>query len=242
MAWSTRELAELGGTSLRAVRHYHEQGLLDEPERLANGYKVYRTQHLVRLVQIRRLSALGLALKQIAAINDGPPEENEAALDMADGELRAAIARLEKARAELAEFRRLLVPADMPPRLSAAANAAKISPQDRALYAVLAQLYGEESAEYWQQIMEASARDAVAHEFDTLTDDASEATRERIAAHFAEQASMLDVELEHPESMSSPGQRRSAAAVIDVLVDVYTPVQLDVLERMWRQLGATPAE
>src|SRR5204863_5377681 len=39
MAWSTREIAELAGTSLRAVRHYHEVGLLAEPERRANGYK-----------------------------------------------------------------------------------------------------------------------------------------------------------------------------------------------------------
>jgi hypothetical protein len=31
MAWSTRELAELAGTTLRAVRHYHEVGLLAEP-------------------------------------------------------------------------------------------------------------------------------------------------------------------------------------------------------------------
>ncbi len=239
MAWSTRELAELGGTSLRAVRHYHEQGLLEEPERLTNGYKVYRTEHLVRLVQIRRLSALGLSLKQIAAINEGLPEDNEAALDLADDELRAAIARLEKARAELADFRRLLVPADMPPRLSAAANTAKISPQDRALYSVLAQLYGDESADYWQQIMETSTRDATAQEFDSLSADASESTRERIATHFAEQASTLSRELVHPESVSSPARPGAAAAVIDVLVDVYTPVQLDVLERMWKKMAAT---
>ena len=35
MAWSTRQLAELAGTSLRAVRHYHDVGLLPEPERLS---------------------------------------------------------------------------------------------------------------------------------------------------------------------------------------------------------------
>ena len=39
MAWSTREIAELAGTSLRAVRHHHEVGLLAEPERRSNGYK-----------------------------------------------------------------------------------------------------------------------------------------------------------------------------------------------------------
>uniref|UniRef100_UPI0037167E9A MerR family transcriptional regulator n=2 Tax=Bacillati TaxID=1783272 RepID=UPI0037167E9A len=53
MAWSTRELAELAGTSLRAVRHYHEVGLLEEPERRANGYKQYGVAHLVRALRIR---------------------------------------------------------------------------------------------------------------------------------------------------------------------------------------------
>lgn len=31
MGWSTPQLAELAGTSLRTVRHYHEVGLLDAP-------------------------------------------------------------------------------------------------------------------------------------------------------------------------------------------------------------------
>ncbi|MBB4789625.1 MerR family transcriptional regulator [Streptomyces nodosus] len=47
MGWSTREVAQLAGTTLRAVRHYHEVGLLDLPERQPNGYKKYRTEHLV---------------------------------------------------------------------------------------------------------------------------------------------------------------------------------------------------
>jgi AraC-like DNA-binding protein len=56
MAWSTREIAELAGTSLRAVRHYHEVGLLAEPERRANGYKQYGVAHLIRVLRIKRLT------------------------------------------------------------------------------------------------------------------------------------------------------------------------------------------
>ncbi|GAA2582030.1 hypothetical protein GCM10010424_29910 [Streptomyces lienomycini] len=41
MAWSTREMAELAGVSLRAVRHCHDIRLLEEPERRSNGYKQY---------------------------------------------------------------------------------------------------------------------------------------------------------------------------------------------------------
>ncbi len=38
MAWNTRQLAELAGTTLRTVRHYHGIGLLAEPERGADGH------------------------------------------------------------------------------------------------------------------------------------------------------------------------------------------------------------
>ena len=41
MAWSTRELAGLAGTTVNTIRHYHRLGLLDEPERRYNGYKQY---------------------------------------------------------------------------------------------------------------------------------------------------------------------------------------------------------
>ena len=50
MGWSTRELAELAGTTIKAVRHYHEHGLLEEPRRAVNGYKQYGAGHLVRLL------------------------------------------------------------------------------------------------------------------------------------------------------------------------------------------------
>ena len=68
MGWSTRELAELAGTTIKAVRHYHEHGLLEDPRRAVNGYKQYGAGHLVRLLQIRRLRELGLSLSQIAGV------------------------------------------------------------------------------------------------------------------------------------------------------------------------------
>ena len=97
MAWSTRELAELAGTSLRAVRHYHQVGLLAEPERRSNGYKQYGVEHLVRLVRIKRLVDLGFSLPQIGAMGeaDDHPEE---ALRALDAELAETIARLQSAR------------------------------------------------------------------------------------------------------------------------------------------------
>jgi DNA-binding transcriptional MerR regulator len=59
------ELAALVGVSTRTVRHYHHQGLLPEPERLANGYREYGLRDAVMLARIRRLVELGLSLDEI---------------------------------------------------------------------------------------------------------------------------------------------------------------------------------
>lgn len=104
MAWSTREIAELAGTSLRSVRHYHEVGLLDEPQRHSNGYKQYGVVHLVRILRIRRLRDHGFSLAQIAAmghVRDHPAET----LRPMDTELAAIIVELQRARVELAILR-----------------------------------------------------------------------------------------------------------------------------------------
>ncbi|CAM5257960.1 hypothetical protein SALBM311S_03878 [Streptomyces alboniger] len=59
------ELAEAVGVTTRTVRHYHHQGLLPEPERLANGYRDYTLRHAVVLARIRRLTELGLGLAEV---------------------------------------------------------------------------------------------------------------------------------------------------------------------------------
>ncbi|MFB6786624.1 MerR family transcriptional regulator [Streptomyces olivaceus] len=101
MSWSTREIAELAGTSLRAVRHYHEVGLLEEPERRANGYKQYGVPHLVRLLRVKRLVDLGFSLNRIAETVDEDQHPGRA-LRTLDAELAATIERLQRARLELA--------------------------------------------------------------------------------------------------------------------------------------------
>ncbi|MEU2272336.1 MerR family transcriptional regulator [Streptomyces olindensis] len=59
------ELAGVVGVTTRAVRHYHQLGLLDEPERRANGYREYGLRHAVALARIRRLTELGLGLAEV---------------------------------------------------------------------------------------------------------------------------------------------------------------------------------
>ena len=95
MPWSTREVAELAGTTINTVRHYHSVGLLTEPERSSNGYKRYEVAHLVRLLQIRRLRDLGVPLTQIEEVGFGGDSPADA-LKAIDADLAASIARLQR--------------------------------------------------------------------------------------------------------------------------------------------------
>ena len=127
VAWSTREVAELAGTSLRAVRHYHEVGLLEEPERRANGYKQYGVAHLVRLLRIKRLTELGFSLPQIAAMGDADDHPEEA-LRTLDAELAATIERLQRVRVELGHILQRGPPTDLPPEFAPAAAQRRCPP------------------------------------------------------------------------------------------------------------------
>ncbi|MET9550384.1 MerR family transcriptional regulator [Streptomyces sp. NPDC006627] len=143
MAWSTREMAVLAGTSLRAVRHYHAIGLLDEPERRSNGYKQYGVSHLVRLLRIKRLAALGFSLSQIADMRDGPGSDPDPRdLRALDEELAAAIERLQHARAEVGALMRRTATADLPLRVASVDETAELVDPDRSFVAVLGTVLG----------------------------------------------------------------------------------------------------
>ena len=100
MAWSTREIADLSGTTVNTVRHYHREGLLDEPDRISNGHKQYRVRHLVRLLQIRRLRDLGVPLNRIDQVGSNG-KDSSTALSAIDADLATSIERLQRARTEI---------------------------------------------------------------------------------------------------------------------------------------------
>jgi DNA-binding transcriptional MerR regulator len=66
----SKEIAGLAGVSIRTLRHYHQIGLLPEPPRTDNGYRIYGLPHLIRLLRIVRLTALGISLSQIPTLLD----------------------------------------------------------------------------------------------------------------------------------------------------------------------------
>ncbi|GAA4299999.1 DNA-binding transcriptional MerR regulator [Actinomadura luteofluorescens] len=233
MAWSTRELAELAGTSLRAVRHYHEVGLLDEPERRANGYKQYGVAHLVRLVRIKRLTDLGFSLQQIAAMGDGDDHPEEA-LRTLDAELAATIERLQRARVELGVILRQSAPTDLPSDIAPAAAETEMPDSDRSFVVVMTRVLGPEGMRAYGDMLRSPSTDPVAAEFEQLPADADEATRAAVAERMAPYVSGLYAEHPGLDTMTSDAPRGAgfaSQAVTTALEDLYNPAQMDVLYR-----------
>ncbi|MFF5075497.1 MerR family transcriptional regulator [Actinoplanes sp. NPDC000266] len=244
MAWSTRELAELAGTTVNTVRHYHRLGLLEEPERRYNGYKQYGVSHLVCLLRIRRLVALGVPLSHIgAAMSDGqvPPE----VLREVDAELSAEIDRLNKARADIAVILRDGAPADTPAGFESVAP--RLSEADTSLIHVYSQLYDDDAMKDLKRMAEDDT-DPVNAELDALPEDADEATRQDLAERFAP---LIARNLTDYPWLSDPAAHLSKSAdvttqtVLDAIVSIYNTAQVDVLTRAsilaHRQLNSTPA-
>ena len=72
------QIADLAGTTPRAVRHYHRLGLLSVPPTVRGG-REYGVEHLARLLRIRWLADGGLSLRQVAEIIASDPEPVEPA-------------------------------------------------------------------------------------------------------------------------------------------------------------------
>ncbi|MDQ6727316.1 MAG: MerR family transcriptional regulator [Actinomycetota bacterium] len=70
MAWSITEVAEMSGMTSRALRHYHDIGLLKPAFVGPNGYRYYEEAQLLRLQQILLLREFDVGLAEIAAVLD----------------------------------------------------------------------------------------------------------------------------------------------------------------------------
>ena len=233
MGWSTSQLAELAGTTVRAVRHYHDVGLLAEPERRANGYKSYGVAHLVRVMRIKRLIGLGLSLSQIADLGEAD-EHPEQALRVLDGELAATIERLQRIRAELALILRQAVPTDLPPRLADLIAGTDLTAADRSLIVVLAQVFPPKALEAIAERMRTAVGEPVVAEFDNLPPDADEPTRVDVADRLKAFVAKLfaDMPMDAETWSDAPhGPRFMQQAVDHATLDLYNPAQVDVIRR-----------
>lgn len=98
------DAAAFAGTTPRAIRHYHEIGLLPEPERGGDGRRRYGYDDMIRLLWIRKMAEAGIGLDDMRAAFDEARdieeilsrlEEALAAQEAAIKRRRAAVQRLQ---------------------------------------------------------------------------------------------------------------------------------------------------
>ncbi|NJP65448.1 MerR family transcriptional regulator [Streptomyces spiramenti] len=87
------DAAAFAGTTPRAIRHYHQIGLLPEPERGGDGRRRYGYEDMIRLLWIRRMADAGIALDDIRdAFTGGAAPADAAASGAAPGAAAAGAA------------------------------------------------------------------------------------------------------------------------------------------------------
>ncbi len=98
------QLAAYSGVTQRAVRHYHQIGLLPEPERNASGYRSYDAKAVVELIRIRTLAEAGVPLARVQELLGAGEDEFAAAVADIDRRLRAEIRELQEHRRRIARL------------------------------------------------------------------------------------------------------------------------------------------
>ena len=232
MAWSTRELAGLASTTVNTIRHYHRLGLLAEPERRYNGYKLYGVRDLVRLLRIRRLVQLGVPLSQIGEVGAGGETTPEALREL-DSELAASIARLRQARADIATILRENAPADAPAGFESVASA--LSDSDSSIIHIYTQLYDADALADLRRMVEVDAEaGAVGKAISALPADADEVIRKRLAERLAPTLAQNLIDypwLRDPVKHLSKSAHVTRQTFVEAVAELYNPAQLDVFAR-----------
>jgi len=183
------DLAKRAGVTVRALRHYHQVGVLAEPVRGANGYRHYTVHDLIRLLRIKRLASLGISLENMPEILDGQPGEHMPLLDDLEIEIDTQIGRLQAQKALINEVRRHDAGPDFPPEFARfgelftlAGASSELTRMDREQAILLAHLAdGDDVARLVEayELMAAPALRGAAEElaraFDQLHNDAGDA-------------------------------------------------------------------
>jgi DNA-binding transcriptional MerR regulator len=99
------QLAGYAGVTIKAVRHYHQRGLLEEPSRDSSGYRRYTAEHAIKLIKIATLAKAGVPLDRVKELLAAEPEHFAAALVEIDGNLKKRSAELRRTRQRIAQLR-----------------------------------------------------------------------------------------------------------------------------------------
>jgi DNA-binding transcriptional MerR regulator len=98
------QVAAYAGVTVRAVRHYHQRGLLAEPARDSSGYRRYDADAVVDLIRIKTLTGAGVPLARIEELLNAEPAQFSQAIAQIDEALTAKIRDLTDHRRSLAEL------------------------------------------------------------------------------------------------------------------------------------------
>ena len=230
-------LAKLAQVTPRTVRHYHQIGLLAEPERLANGYRDYSVLDLTTLLRVRRLVALGLPLERVGDLI-GPAVPGSVAGELAglERELRDQIALLSEQLLAIQQVRTSPLPeaAAAYAQLPFAEDSAWSDPHARRVETDLSLLLA--AAGHESQLMEyveAVAADPeralhiarVGERLLQVSEETPDVERDQVAAELAQSFPV-------PEG---PGLSSTLASLVaEYAEQSFTPAQQDVLQRVER--------
>lgn len=243
------ELARAAGVTVRTVRHYHQLGVLPEPDRSANGYRAYGVRHLARLLRIRQLSLLGIPLEDVPAILGRDPEvsTDDVATKMV-ADLDARIAVLIRQRDSIARLHAqgqpLEGPAEFAGTLASVHSTLGVAPEavqtDMDLAALVAHAGDEALREGLRQALAAMKQPEVAGRLiplmarlSSLPDEATHETRTTLAHELwsvlAELAAFLpDVDPSHPLTslvgqLSEEALSRAQRDVLEIVELLQSP-------------------
>ncbi|WP_342023078.1 MerR family transcriptional regulator [Arthrobacter citreus] len=197
------ELAALAGVTVRALRHYHQLGVLPEPERGYNGYRSYDARDLIRLLRIKRLAAIGIPLDAMGELLDDDGVHRGGAgpaalLDELEEGIDAELARLQQQKRLISGLRTAQA-LDLPPELAlivdsfAASAPPSVRRMDREQAVLLAHLAGEEGLDGLTQVYKKMSSPDLAEQvlqfyagFAALTPETPAEDLERLVAGFME--------------------------------------------------------
>lgn len=252
------ELARLAGVTVRALRHYHQIGILAEPERRSNGYRSYDVHDLIRVLRIKRMASLGIPLERMPALLEDTANDNSddagALLDDLDAELAQQIERLTSQRSLIARLRDHHAAPDLPPELApflAVFAATGISPElvrmDRDQSVLLAHLAGEEGmpqlADFYGRISDpglAPAVAAVSERFSRLGPDNTEQELAELVERFVEVfAPVLEDLADLTDFTAAPSLDLSGAAGLlsEFTSDLLNDQQRRIIQDLEDRLG-----
>lgn len=240
MGWSTRQLADLTGVTLRSIRHWHQVGLLPEPSRLTNGYKQYTASHLVLALRIARLQSLGFSLEQVADMLASEEHGREALQDLR-AELAIRIADLTRLQADVDAVIAAGVAPDLSPSAALALEALGPDPSSRNMAILFARLLPPDRMPSFADTMRRAPAELTQlnTELGDLPEDASDAQihaladrgAEVIAAFLADEGSGL------PDLDTHVGGAVSTEAMLALTNEHLHAAQRRVLARMVERLS-----